>query len=391
MVIFCSKCGNQLQPGAAFCGKCGNTITQNQTVHNDVVLHPAIADMGPKRVYLVIAGVVFSLLVIIGFGIIFATSPYNFADAAALICSEKSDDTGSCGVITSVSTHNINEIGKINATEQVAYREELIEKLKQKSASINLECTDTKAAESSKSMQDKTQAYYVDLCAADSSYLNLSASVLLRLYEKFPQAISGVNSFLLAQLDNGTYGGFQPKELDTGGAFTSTYSDLTMSSLMFTTQNIEKAKNNYENDIKANFHPKNTDYSYVYAHEVGHSMEYMLALKEVGFKDLLATSDPNDYYKLVEIWNGYDISTKIVKEAVKNAQSKQTSGGRKQQTESEMINDISGYAAEQDKNGKQLYPETLAEAVTDYLANGEKASELSLEIIPILSREMAKL
>jgi hypothetical protein len=285
----------------------------------------------------------------------------------------------------------MSDIPAIATTDPTAYKQALTSELENKSTTLNQECQDPNAVKIDQLFQKTTQAIYVDLCSMDTGYLTSSLNIINKVYQEFPQAISGVNSFSILQLDQGMYGGFQPKQLDTGSSISTVYSDLSLSSLMFTTQNIDKPKKYYQQDLAQNFHPKNTDYTYVYAHEIGHDMEYLLTLKEIGVKDLLASTNPDDYYKFVELWNKYTVSGRIIKEAVANAQAKQVSLGQKPKTEEEMIEDISGYAAEKNDDGQTMYPETLAEAVSDYIANGNNSSELTLEIIPILNREMAKL
>lgn len=111
------------------------------------------------------------------------------------------------------------------------------------------------------------------------------------------------------------------------------------------------------------FHPKNTGLVETGSHEMGHILELALINKNGGG---------------VFAWNECTEAKSVVSEACKLA--KKTPDG-KGKFNAELKKEISGYAM---KNAS----ECMAEAVGDYIANGDNASILSKEIWKILKREL---
>lgn len=116
-------------------------------------------------------------------------------------------------------------------------------------------------------------------------------------------------------------------------------------------------------DSATGFHPKNTGIVEAGAHEMGHLLERSL-IKKKG----LGGAE----------WNNCTEAKSVVSEACKRA--KKTAEG-KGLLNAGLKKQISGYSLTNDS-------ECLAEAVADYMANGEQASVLSKEIWKILKREL---
>lgn len=99
-------------------------------------------------------------------GVIISRPSYSFADSISVKCatSSSSDDC-----LTSTNSNNsISDIGDIDTTDPIAYRQELIKKLQDKSAANLKDCKDSKAALASQQFESQVQAYYVNLCSMDS-------------------------------------------------------------------------------------------------------------------------------------------------------------------------------------------------------------------------------
>ena len=77
---------------------------------------------------------------------------------------------------------------------------------------------------------------------------------------------------------------------------------------------------------------------------------------------------------------GQDAAKKAVALALRNRY-------RRSQLSQELREEISGYAASS-KNGTVMYAETFAEALVDYLSNGNNASILSIEIYKIVQEDL---
>lgn len=117
------------------------------------------------------------------------------------------------------------------------------------------------------------------------------------------------------------------------------------------------------------FHPKNTGLVETGSHEAGHILERALIEKN-GFS--------GDKTGALLSWRECTEAKKVVSEACKAAKKTAEGKGKKNV---ELIEQVSRYA-KKDKS------ETLAECVSDYMANGEKASILSKEVWKILKREL---
>ena len=444
MIVICPKCGKQISDLAKYCDYCGaqfgdvpnvpvannttplaspffsnqpqpvvqatlpinpnisNTIASNQIIQPVTIQEPKES----KKIYFIIGGIfILCVGLMIGAFNLISGASNNFPDSLPIECGAGPGSSEDCsptkpietpGVDTTVEPptgmpttgDNISNIGSITSSDLTTYRSELISKINSINSSVNSNCNNQESVTMDNKFQNQTKALFTDLCSMEPTYLNNSLDVLDRLYKKFPNAIAGVNLFGIESMDDNVYGGFQPKVINTGNDYIYTIAaGLNFNSKVFSGSNIESAKKYYERDLQLKYHPKNTDYAYIYAHEVTHDMEYLLVLNKVGVDDLLASDDINNQSDMIDIWNTYTVSKAIVKEAVANLSSKSSN----LKTEAQFIEEISGYAAAKDKNGQQIYAETLAEAVTDYLANGSNASQLTLEIIPILGREMSKL
>lgn len=116
------------------------------------------------------------------------------------------------------------------------------------------------------------------------------------------------------------------------------------------------------------FHPKNTGVVETGSHEMGHILELAL-IKKQGYE-----------YKFQETiaWNECKKAKEIISEACKSA--KKTAEGKGLRN-AQLKAAVSGYAQKDDS-------ECLAEAVADYVANGENASILSKEVWKILKKKL---
>lgn len=123
----------------------------------------------------------------------------------------------------------------------------------------------------------------------------------------------------------------------------------------------------YEHDVRAGFHPAGTTSANIATHELGHTLEAQLVHKKFG-----------TYWDRSHAWNHSTVATQVVAEAARMA--KRTPEG-KGLTNDQLVAQISRYAM---KNRS----EALAEAVSDYRANGAKAKPLSRAIWTILKREL---
>jgi len=137
---------------------------------------------------------------------------------------------------------------------------------------------------------------------------------------------------------------------------------------------VEKVRESYANDVKSGFHPAGTTYENIMDHEIAHVLAGRLYAKAY-------RPGSAEYYRALD---GRTLEKNIVSEACRNAKKAAKQAGiARRLTNDELIAQISRYATTNRS-------ETIAEAVADYKANGERANLLSVEIHKILKREMEK-
>ena len=146
---------------------------------------------------------------------------------------------------------------------------------------------------------------------------------------------------------------------------------------IFRYSDLAELKDNIAEHVKFAENPRNSGIFGIGVHEMGHILERALIGKNKGH---------------VEDWSSYNIyAENLVREAAANVQATPESKRRITNYEGkisfqkisidQLRRQISNYA-------KTNYSEILAEAVCDYVTNGENARPLSKEIWKILKREL---
>jgi hypothetical protein len=115
------------------------------------------------------------------------------------------------------------------------------------------------------------------------------------------------------------------------------------------------------------FHPKGNSPFTSGAHEAGHILERFLVDQGGG---------------TVKDWGACTFCDDVVKEATDAIRARQKELGLRPTSKASLISNVSGYAT---FNGS----ECLAEAVADYIQNGDQARALSKEIWQVLKRRIA--
>ena len=125
-------------------------------------------------------------------------------------------------------------------------------------------------------------------------------------------------------------------------------------------KSLEAARKTYARDVKSGFHPAGTDVQHIITHELGHALEAMILKK---------TYQPGTP-EFSNAWRECTVASEIVTAAANKAVSGYDKNPSKLR---DAIIGISRYAAHDSS-------ETMAEAVSDYRANGSKAKPLSRAI-----------
>ena len=121
------------------------------------------------------------------------------------------------------------------------------------------------------------------------------------------------------------------------------------------------AKKLYKQDIKTNYHPKNSSYKDMGIHETGHMVLNEILRKKYNNINAIATD-----------WNNNITSQQILNKAFQNCKI----SGKMNKIKS--IKSISTYAIQKDAS------EMIAEAFVDYYVNKNKATNLSKAVIDIM-------
>lgn len=125
-------------------------------------------------------------------------------------------------------------------------------------------------------------------------------------------------------------------------------------------ENVNILKEQYKEDVRRGFHPKNTKYEDIGNHELGHCVTYEIIKNSY-----------TDINLIINDWNNDITAKKIVTKAFNNL------GINDKITQNILRNNISKYATSK-------WSETIGEAFSDFYRNGKSASVLSKEIIKIM-------
>lgn len=390
--MFCPSCGQPHNSESLFCPNCGQKLQVSVDVPSSKL--DKLKQFVVKHKFKFIISFSVGILVFGLFGSLIAISVSGqfFNDSSLVKCAVSSADCKTSSTIdkTGTSSVSIDSVEYISANDPTEYKSRLLKEYQDLSKSQLDKCKDMSSISSQTKLMNDSKASFVDLCNLNSDYLSKSLAMLDSVYLRYPRVVGKVNGFRLADLEKNTYGGFGPQEGEGNSYITTYYTTITFNNSLFAGNNLAIAKKSYERDLEEHFHPKNTSYYAVYTHETGHAIEFSLMLKKLGVEDLLAVNDSTLLDRFENMWTNYTISGPIVKEAVANVQKKESATNKPVKSEEALIKEISGYADQKDKKGRTMYPETIAEAVSDYFTNGNNANALTLEIIPILDREMAK-
>lgn len=120
------------------------------------------------------------------------------------------------------------------------------------------------------------------------------------------------------------------------------------------------AKNSIDTSYSKHFHPIGATHADVISHELGHLIE----------NQICRNNSPGMYHIA---WNNKSYANQVINDAWKSVKSQFKNSDGTQMKKNDIIKSLSGYAATNPH-------ETIAEAVSDYAANGNKAHPLSKEI-----------
>ena len=237
-------------------------------------------------------------------------------------------------------------------------------------------------------IEDNLEAKYnilsVDFCDISIEEANKIASVIVKVYELFPNMgnyltnISVNNS--LNKDDYVAY--FQPvyqfvnstNSLDNYNRVNKT--QILLNSYYFSNGDV------LSKSVKENWYVSGATWESLIAHEFGHYILFVSLLKNKGVDNvLLVTRDNvNSINDIINIINDQSYSRDVVYKAMTNYNNKYDLN----YDVLHFAKLISNYAAVIDKSGNAVYDEIVAEAFHDYYLHGSSASKASSEVVNIL-------
>ena len=193
-------------------------------------------------------------------------------------------------------------------------------------------------------------ALYDDLKTLDFEFVKQAANEVVEIKKEFPQAADMFRGLYIETRNNGEYAQYEARGLV---ALSPKFQD-------------NRVVGEYSAQVRAGYAPSGTNYTNLISHELGHGLENALATKKY--------SSPWERDVVIE---KHKEATRIVPNAAKSV--KKTSEGKGAKTDDLVLN-ISQYAS-------KSRSEALAEAVSDYRANGANAKPLSRAIWAELKKE----
>lgn len=178
----------------------------------------------------------------------------------------------------------------------------------------------------------------------------------------------------------------------------SYWGDVQFNPAFYSAEEFKKADDRVRQSNNSGWHPHAKDFTADMHHELGHQIEAYLISKEFGNRPGVRPVT----YDAVKAWSKHTIATRIIREAAQNLKRQgvlvdrlawSTPDGKigwDMKTLSSTRNKVDDYVGSVSGYARKNRGECLAECVSDYMQNGNKANPLSREVFKILKREVNK-
>ena len=144
--------------------------------------------------------------------------------------------------------------------------------------------------------------------------------------------------------------------------------------------------NPVESVVGENWYVNDATWESTIAHELGHYISFFTLLKKNGISNItfVTYENSNVIDNILNEFNSGEYSTNLLNEALNNYNSKYSSN----YTLKEFAGTISKYASSENKKGKLIADETIAEAIHDYYLHGNNMKLSSREIINVIKSKL---
>ncbi len=226
----------------------------------------------------------------------------------------------------------------------------------------------------------------INFCEMDKDFAEELENVIAYIYNEFPEARNHMTNITLANVDqNATFmAAFMPIFTFATSNTKSEYPVGVKTQIILNAKyflDSSKIESSASYGSKSGFFPPNATRSSTVAHEFGHYLSYVALMKHYNTTDL--TFVKNSSSNLMVIYNDFndgDYSYTIINEAYLTYKRSNANTMSFDQFRAS----ISKYAVTKDKNGNDIYDETIAEAFHDCYLNGDNAKLASKLIMDAL-------
>ena len=400
--MYCPKCGKNLPDTAKFCSNCGYRVNDteeektkeiNVSTIKEVEQNPNYSFVPKKEIknnnslIITTCVVIILLLIVILLLLPDKKKEYLFEEdkvtycndnSESSICEEEEEETEEEFDSMDFSNYDFSE-----TSSSQSFYESVLTILKEKEEDGNKYCNNEKYALASKNLDSNLQLNYSYLCGMDVEYLTNLANRLSLFYKINNLKDNIVDAYVVGEGSRNEYANYTIKVIGSNTSYAAYLRRVQMSIHMFS--DYDKLKKTYQRDLDAGFHPKNSVAEDIIVHETAHALDFYISAMKYDVQKIVI-EDFTKYNELSSIWGQQTYAKEVIQKAVERV----NKNNSEKKTEEQLRQEISGYAATT-QSGTVMYCETFAEALVDYLTNGNNASPLSIEVYKIVQEDLANL
>ena len=405
--MYCPKCGKELNDEVKFCSNCGYKIkkdTNEETkeinigVIKEVEQNPnfnkkevKIKENNNNIIVISLCTIIILLLIMALLLINNNKKSYLFEEEKELYCNENKEictkEEKEEEIPTYFESMDFTEYDFSVSTSKQDFYDSVVGILNTKSEAGHKYCNNPRYVNASNQINNNLNLDYSYLCGIDVNYID---NLILRLNKFYYQnniKDKIVDAYVVGKGGRNEYANYTGQTIGSNNNYMAYLRRVHMSINLFS--DYDKLKKTYESDLQAGFHPKNSTPEDIIVHETAHALDFYISAEKYGV-DNLVIDDFKKYNEFYISWANQTYSKEVVLKAVENVNNSYKENGLTPKKEEELKEEISGYANIVN-NGTVMYAETFAEALVDYLSNGNNASPLSIEIYKIVQEDLKNL
>lgn len=403
--MYCPRCGKELSNEAKFCPNCGinieakkelsektkeiNLETIKEVEKNTRYNFEKKKEPNQNGLIISLCSVVILVLLIVLVIVNNNKRTYLNIDPKESFCNQNVSDP-LCKVeekeeeITSFDSMDFNKYDFAVSTSKQDFQDNVLSILNQKYEEGNNYCNDRKYTEANAKINNTLNSDYSYLCGMDVTYLDNLIIRLNAFYKNNNINDKIVDAYVVGKGGRNEYANYTSQTIGASQNYVAYLRRVHISVNMF--EDYDKLKKTYERDLQSGYHPVNSTPEDIIVHETAHALDFYISAKKHGIEELVI-DDFSKYTQLYNSWGNQTYAKEVVQKAVKKVNDNLKAKNLPTKTEEELRKEISGYAAST-KNGTIMYAETFAEALVDYLCNGNNASLLSIEMYKIVQEDL---